>query len=362
MRITTQLVQARPEKNLWAESYERDVRDVLSLQSEVARVIAREIQVELTPENEARLARERPVDPDAYTAYLRARYSWNKRTAEGNAMAVQYLQEAIEHDPALAVAHVGLADTYILTAWFMMGFGAPPTEAMPKAKAAVERALEIDPSLGEAYRTRATVRWLYDWDFVGAERDFEKAIELAPNDATAHQWYGEFLWTMAKFEQGTQAIERAQEADPLSLIGSVIGTWPYYYGRRYDEAVERANKVLTMEPDYAPALVSLGSSYAELGRWDEAVIELKKARSIDDNPGTVAKLSQTHARAGRRTQALQLLRELQDLSTTRYVDPYNFTVIYASLGEHDEAMEWLQKGFEERSTSLPFLKIDPAFE
>src|SRR5260370_4178831 len=258
VRVTANLVQASPEKHLWAESYERDLRDILALHSDVATAIAREIQIKVSPQEQARLTSSRPVNPGAYQLYLKGRYFWEKRTTANLNKAREYFEQAIEKDPTYALASAGLADSYVL----LSVYGSLPSkEGFPKAKAAALKALQIDNALAEAYPSLGWVRYFYDWDFPGAETDFKRAIELNSNYATAHHWYGWYLAVMGRFDEGLAELKKAQELDPLSLgISTNLGRG-LYFAHRYDEAIQQHRRALDMDPKSSKAHPDLGGAH-----------------------------------------------------------------------------------------------------
>ncbi|MDA2914474.1 tetratricopeptide repeat protein, partial [Acidobacteriia bacterium AH_259_A11_L15] len=261
VRITAQLIHGATDEHLWAEAYERDLTNILVLQREVAQAIAREINIAVTPEEQARLASARPVNPEAHEAYLKGRYQWNKCSQEGLSQAIQFFQQAIEKDPAYARAYAGLADVYaVQPGW---GF-APPSEAFPRARALALKALELDENMAEPYATLGLIKW-YDRDWSAAEQDFRRALELNPNYATAHHWYGLLLSSLGKHEEAIAELESAERLDPVSpIISSWLGT-VLFHGRRYDPAAQQFRKTVEMHPEFSLAFVFLGRAYAQMG-------------------------------------------------------------------------------------------------
>jgi tetratricopeptide (TPR) repeat protein len=361
VRISVQLVQASPEEHLWAENYERSMSDVLALQSEVARAIASEVKAVLTPQEESRLSDSRTVDPEAYEAYLKGRHHWNRRTGEGYSAGLRFFEEAIQKDPTYALAHVGVADTYLLLGYFLAGIQSP-SEAMPMAKASLSRALEIDRTSAEAFASRAYIRAIYDYDWLEAEEDFKRAIELGPGYATARQWYSVYLTAMGRHDEALVESRLTRKLDPLSGIANVTPGWTHYFARQYDRAIEEFERALELDHDFVPARLMLGWAYTQKGLWTEAIDELRQALETDRNPALVAKMGEAYAVSGKRTEALEAIRTLQEMSETRYVDGYHFATVYAGLGEKDQALEWLFKAFEARSNSLILLNVDPVFD
>jgi len=360
VRITAKLIEAKTDRTLWSKSYERAMSDILTLQSELARAITKEIKVVVKPEEKALLASARQVDPEAYQLGLKGRFYWNKRTEEGLNKAKEYFEEAIEKDPTHALAYVGLADTYnMFGAYHIM----PSHEAYPKAKAAALKALEIDETLAEAYTSLAFVKYHYEWDWFGAEADFNWAFGLNPSYASAHSWYAAFLTSMGRFDEALAEIRRAQELDPLSLaIGTTIGA-SYYYADQYDQAIEQCKKVLEMDPNFPWAHAVLANAYVQKSLFKEAIAELQKA--VEFSGGSfeyLATLAHAYAVTGEKDETLKILSELKEQSEQKYVPSYEMALIYVGLGERDQALEILEKAVQERSDSLRQIKVDPRLD
>ncbi len=277
VRITAQLIHAPSETPLWAHSYERDVHDVLALQREVARDIATNISLKLSPEEQRHLADARPVNPAAYEAYLQGRYYWNKRTAAGLDKAIAYFQEALRSAPDYAMAYAGLADSYQLLTPYR---NVPAAESYAKSKEAALRALALDPTLGAAYASLAVVKHEYDWDWPGAEQDFKRALQLNPNYAPAHQWYAEFLTRMRRFDEAHAEIERAHDLDPLSLIVNSVGGWVYLNARQPERAIKQLHKTIELDANFPPAHGYLGLAYQQQGEFGQALAEFRRALEL----------------------------------------------------------------------------------
>ncbi|MFQ5807165.1 MAG: hypothetical protein ACE5I3_12020, partial [Phycisphaerae bacterium] len=360
VRIAAQLIHAATDQHLWANSYEHEMRDILGLQREVARAVAKEIRITVTPQEQARLARVRPVNPAAYEAYLKGRYYWNKRTEAGFRTAIEYFQQAIEKDPTYALAYSGLADSYSLLADYGI---LRPAEAYPKAKAAAAKALEIDDTLAEAHASLAMAVWQYDWDRSRAEWEFNQAIGLNPGYATARHWHALFLGRTGRLDEAVIEIKRAQELDPLSLIINTVTGMVFYWSRQYDQAIEEYRKTLEMDANFEIAHYLLGWAYGQLAMYEEAITELKRAASLSGGaPKHVAHLAQVYAAAGMPDKARKILGELNDVSKQKYVPPCLFAIICAALGERDQAFAWLDKACEERDSYLLDLKADPIYD
>ncbi len=357
VRVTANLVQAFPEKHLWADSYQRDLRDVLVLQGDIAKAIAREIRVEVTPQAQVRLNRYRPVDPEVHEAYLRGLYFWNQRTEEGLNKSLEYFQKAIELDPAFAQGYAGLADSYAVLAY--RGYLAPQ-QAYPKAKAAALKALELDESLADAHTSLAAVTEMYDHDWTGAEKEFKRAIELNPGYANAHHWYALHLDEMGRMEESIAEIRRALELDPLSMIINVNLAATLYHARRYDQAIEQIHSALEIDPNFYLAHVMLGMVYEQKAMDREAIAEYEK--SVSPSAGSSfrpsAALGRAYALAGRRNEALKIVQQLKALSKRMYVDPDRIADVYMALGDKDQAFAWLEKEHFPRYG----LRADPRFD
>jgi len=344
VRISAQLIEASSDRHLWAESYERDLRDVLALQSEVARAIAQEIKIAMRPEEEARLASARTVNPEAHEAYLKGRYHWNKRTEEAMKKGLEYFQQAIEIDPGYADAYAGLAQTYVLLS--SVEYGAmPPREAIPKAKAAAMKALEIDEELGEPHAALGLAKMDYDWDWSGAGREFKRAIELNPGHATVRHWHAIYLTVTGRHEEAIAEAKRALELDPLSLIiGTDVG-WVYYMARQYDEAIEQLHKTLELDPNFAVAHRNLGLAYEQKGMYEDTITELQEAISLSGgSTNYLAWLGYAYAAAGRRDEAQKVLDELKELSKRTYVASFSIALALYGVGREGAGAPVARKG------------------
>jgi tetratricopeptide (TPR) repeat protein len=316
----------------------------------------------LSVDEEAQLSRRQPVDPEAHRLYLLGRYWWNKRTEESLRKAVSFFQQAIQKDSGYALAHVGLADSYIQLGIDDIGALAP-SEAFPKAKEAALNALSLNGALAEAHAALGFAKQHYDWDWQGAERDLEKAIQLNPNYAPAHQWYSQYLARMGRHEQSIGEAIRASELDPVSLAISRAVGFRLYDARRYSEAIDQCRKTIELDPTYAQARYTLGLAYVQTGRFDEAIRELNEGIRLSGRSRTIlGALGYAYARAGRRDDARRVLEELVAQSSGRYVSPYNVALIYAGLGEDDRALDWLERAYQTRASRLGFLAVLPEFD
>jgi TolB-like protein/Flp pilus assembly protein TadD len=361
VRITAQLIHAASDRHLWAESYEGDLRDVLALQSKVARAIAQEIRITLTPQEQRHLANARPIDPEAHQAYLKGRHYWNQRP-RGLTEAVRYFEQAIEKDPSYALAYSGLADSYAITATWEIGT-VSMDEAMRKANAAVAKALRLDDTVAEAHASLAFIKLHYDWDWPATEMEIKRAIELNPNYANAHHWYSHYLMTMGRVKESLAESKQALELDPIDPIITGHMPWHYYYAHQYDQGIQQCRQLLEMDPDLFWGHFELGRAYEQKGAFEEGLAELHKALTISgENTFALAALGHAYASSGRRAQALKVLDQLKELSKQRYVAPSDIAMIYAGLGEKDQALAWLDKAYRERSWYMVLLNVDPRLD
>jgi TolB-like protein/Tfp pilus assembly protein PilF len=360
VRISAQLIEAPTDYHLWAASYERDLRDVLSMQEEVTRAIASEIRVNLSAQEQERLASTRPIDPEAYRFYLKGRYYWNKRSLEGFQKAIEYFQQATAKDPAYALAYVGLADTYTYFSFFDV---VPPREAMPNAKAAAARALEIDDSLGEAHVSLGYVSYMYDWDWPAAGKHFEQALTLNPAYSTAHTFYPFYLSSLGRSEEALAVAKGSLDLDPASPAVNHSLAVQFYFARQFDQAIEQAHKTLELDPNFAISYELLGEVYVSRGMYREGLSELEEYSSLSRGRAmSLALLGYAHARLGERSQALRMLEQLEAASKERYTPAFSFAVVYAGLGEKDQAFAWLEKAYGERTSRLGYLKVEPLWD
>jgi len=360
VRITVQLIHGPTDKHLWAESYQRELRGVLALQSEVAQAVARQIQITVTPAEATRLAAARPVNPEAYQHYLLGRHHWNKRTPEGFEKAAGHFQQAIDLDPTYALAYAGLADVYALQpSWGL----APPSEAHPRARAVALKSLDLDANLAEATATLGLVKFEYDRDWEGAKQDLRRALELNPSYATAHLWNGQLLTMSGSHEEAFAEVNLAASLDPLAPNTSRWVGQDLFYARRYDQAVRQLQKTVEMYPEFLPPSVQLGKAYAQLGRYEEALAEAGKGKQLPEFDPFYGTIGWIYARAGRKAEAQSLLRRLQELSRQRYIDPTSIATIYIGLGQKEEALTWLERAYEQRGSYLIlYLKVDPVWD
>lgn len=360
--VSAELVDVRENKQLWGDQYSQTVSDLLAVQRKIANEITTNLRPALSGADQNRLARNYTDNSEAYELYLKGRYYWNKRTEDGAKKAIGYFQQAIERDPNYALAYTGMADSYC-SLGFSFDVGAlPPREAMPKAKAAANKALEIDNSLSEAHTSLAMINLLYDWDWTNTEREFKRAIELDPNNANAHHWYSHYLLPMGRIDESLAESRRAIELAPLDLIINVHLGWHYLYTGNYDNAAKEFGKALEMDSSYVHARRYLGLTYEQTGEYEQALSELQQALAlVKQNTDIQAEVGHAYAVAGKRSEAERILDELKELSKQHFVSSYNTATIYAGLGEKDQALQWLEKALAERSDLLVYLKVDRRF-
>ena len=359
VKITAQLIQGATDRHVWARSYDRDLGDILALENEVAQAIAGEIRVSITPQEQVRLARSRPVDPAAYDAYLLGfHYAWSWQKS-GPETAIGYFHQAIAKDPNLAIAYVGIADSHIILV--DNGFE-DPLQGYAKAEEATNRALEIDPHLGDAHRTSGAVNE-YRWNWIGAEREYQLSIQANPGNARAHHWYAILLSALGRPSEAVAEARRAVELDPLGLYNRAILADVFYKARQYENAANELEKTIASEPDLAPAYSFLAKTLLQTGRSAEAISECKKGEASSPDAGAFdALLSYAYARAGRKTEAVEILQRMHGTFATRYVPPTDFAWVYTGLGDKEQAFHWLETAFAQRDTHLEHIKVDPIWD
>ncbi len=368
--IRTELIDVSDGSQLWGAEYNNNPQDLLTVQEEISRKISEKLRLRLTGEDQARLGKRYTEDTEAYQLYLKGRYFWNKRDEAGLRNGIKYFKDAEEKDPNYALAYSGLADSYAL----LCDIGVvPPVAEMPKAKSAAQKAVDIDPNLAEGYTSRAFVKLAYDWDWLGAESDFKKAIELNPKYATAHQWYASYLVQMGKLDRAKHEIEQAQQLDPLSPIISSNAGFYSYLQRNYDDAIKQYQQTLEMDNQFWVAHHYLGLAYAKKGMHREAIDELRlllkspgtgpiKDGAIEADPEVSASLGFVLANAGQTNEADEILRRLKALSNKRYVSPLYLAIVATGLKNNDLAIDYLISAFANRHPGLVLIRIDPIFD
>jgi TolB-like protein/Tfp pilus assembly protein PilF len=357
VRITAQLIEVASDRHLWAKSYERDLRDVLALQGEVAQAIAQEIQVKLTPQEEARLAKAQRVDPRAYEAYLKGRHHWNQRTDESLFRSLEYLREAIALDPDWPTAHVGLADAYNVLGYF----GAlAPADCFPKAKASALAALRLDEGIGQAHAALAYSQLYYEWDWEGSRQSFLRALQCNEGDAYIHLFYMNALCATGRHEEAIRVIDRAAELDPLSMIINTATGWVRYFAGDVEGSIRHLRRAIEMFPEFMPGRVWLSLSLEQHGLLEEALAQAERGAAVGGRiPMVLSALGRAYARLGRTDEADAVIREFHELSKRRYVSPYNIAVVLEALGRPSEALDQLERAYAGRANFLALMKVDP---
>lgn len=362
LTVTAELVDTSDGSVLWGEQYKSRQKNVLAIQEEMARAISAQLKLQFTVDERRQMAKQHTTDPEAYTLYLKGRFHWNKRTGEGFRKAIEYFQNAIRKDASYALAYSGLADCYSLVSLYSV---MPPKQAMPKAKDAARKALKIDSSLAEAHTSLALIHLYYDWDWKAAEHEFQQAIALNPNYATAHHWYHEHLTAMGRFEEQMAEILHAEELDPLSLIINTDVGWGLYFARKYGQAIEQLRRTLELDSNFAVAHLMLGLAHAQENRLDEAQASIQRSLELlRDDPLTLAigALGYVHAVSGRKTEARAVIKRLSELKQLRYASEYCQAMVLAGLGENAAAIKCLERAFIERYDRLIYLKVEPIFD
>jgi adenylate cyclase len=358
VRITAQLIDAPSDRHIWARSYERDARDVLAMQGEVASAIAREIDIQLTPDEQARFANARTVNPQAHEAYLKGIYHLNKYTEEGWGKAADSFRQAIRIDPKYARAYAGLSDCYGQSA----GHSLPPREAMPQSREFAQKALELDDTLAQPHVLLAVVDYSYDFDWAGGEKEFQRAIALDSNYAEAHFEYGFFLWVQGRFDEAERELRQALQLNPLSPQYAQFLASVFLTRKQYDKGMEWCRKVSDLDPNSYAGHVCLGWGYLAMRKPIEAAREFQRGLALAPEPFIMGNLGLAHAMAGDRDQAHKLIDELDQLSTRRFVSQYDSALIYAGLGLNDQALQRLEKAYEERSWGVVWIKVNAVFD
>ena len=359
VEITVQLLDGSRDQHLWGGTYDRDSRDVLALQHELARAITAELKINFSSQEQQGLKSAAPVNANAYAAYLHGRYYWYKRTIEGFQKSIQYYEQAVAADSNYAPAYAGLADAYALLG-SSPNDGLPPNETMPKAKAAAQKALQLDDGLAEAHASLAYINMVYDWNWASAEKEFKRAIEINPNYAGAHEWYAEFLAARGRESEALSEMNRARDADPLLVLMHAAVAEALYYSRRYDDVISQCQQTLELDPGYPIAHFHLGRAYIAKNMYPEAIAEYQKAQaSLGETPALVMAMGYANAKAGNRSAAQKALEELRTQSKQRYVPALYFGAIYTGLGDSNAGISWLEKAYQEHSDYLIYLNVDP---
>ena len=361
VRVTVQLINATTDAHLWAETYDRKLTDIFAVESDIAKTIADTLHAKLTGSEKSAIAKRPTADTEAYELYLKGRFFWNKRTGPDLRKAIAYFNQAIAKDPNYALAYAGLADAYVL----LPPYGAASAlESFPHAEAAAKKALELDDALAEAHTSLAQVLVSYDFDFEGSTREFERAIALNPNYATAHHWYGSGPpLSLGEFDRAIAELKRAQQLDPLSLIINADLGSGFVTARRYDDAIAQLRKTIEMDPHFYYAHWNLGEALELKGKLREAFAEYKKAAELNDDPLVLSLVAQAEAKLGQRDDARKILKQLEQLATRRYVGNYAFALVHIALGEKEKAIEDLEHAYRDRvGPDIALLKVDPMLD
>jgi TolB-like protein/Tfp pilus assembly protein PilF len=357
--IRTELVDTTDGSQLWGAQFNRKFSDVLIVQEEIAFEVAEKLRLKLSRREEKQLGRQHTKNTEAYQLYLKGRHFWNKMTTEGVQRGIQYFQEAIDIDPSYALAYAGISDCYAS----LSNFGAlSPRDALPKARAAAVKALELDGMVAEAHTALGYVKTIYDWDWDGAEKEFKRAIELKNSDEWSHEAYGWYLSALGRFDESTAEMKRAQEIDPLSLSAATHIGIPFYYARNYNEAIRQFRKALEVDPNFSNARFRLGLAYEQNGMNEEAIAEFQKVLNISGDRDAMAAIGHVYGLSGQRDAARDVLAELKNRSRQEYVPSYDLAIIHVGLGETDQAFERLEEAYEERSYWLSYLGVDPILD
>jgi serine/threonine-protein kinase len=359
LSINTELVEVRDNRQIWGSQYDQKVADTLVIQEQISREISNKLRLKLSGEEKQRMTRGATEDRAAYQLYLQGRYQWNQRTLEGVQQSIDYFQQAIQRDPRYALAYAGQADAYAQIAEFNV---LPAREVLPKVRTAAAKALELDDSEAEAHTSLGWAMF-HEWDWAGAEKEFKRAIELNPSYPTAHSMYGEYLMILGRFDEALVEMNRAHELNPLSPFLNLALGYRLYYSRQYPEAIDQCQKTLAMDASFVPAHVFLGRAYVQRGMYKEAVAELQKALELSQgDTNELAALGYAYAISHRESESRKILDQLKERSQQTYVQPSLVAVIYVGLGDKNQAFDWLQKAFEDRSAGLLYLKVDPSFD
>jgi DNA-binding winged helix-turn-helix (wHTH) protein/TolB-like protein/Tfp pilus assembly protein PilF len=360
IRVTVRLVRVSDEKQLWDDHFDEDFTDIFSLQDSICERVMRELALELSGEERELLAKRYTADPEAYELYLKGRFFWNQRTRQGTRQAIEYFQHVLERDPNYALAYAGLADCYRS---LPIRSDVPSREAFPKAKQAALKALEIDKQLAEAHTTLGWIKFYFDWDWEGSEKEFRQAVEINPNYPLAHLGYAHLLANLGRHEEAQKKVDRALSLDPLSGFAGVMKAQFLFHARRYPNAKDQLQKTLEIEPNFWIGQLLLGSIHQHEGRYEEALEAFRKAKEFSGGAtqGT-SLIAYTYAVSGQRREAGRILHELKSISQQRYVPPYNIAMVYNGLGNSDETLRWLEKAYEERDVHLVFLGVDPRWD
>lgn len=357
--IKLELINIKEGSQIWGEQFKRKSADIFEVQEEISQEVSEKLKLRLTGEQKRELTKRYTEDIEAYHLYLKGRYCWNKRTGEALKMAIEFFQQAIAKDPDYALAYAGLGDSYAIIPFYS---NIPPKPAFEEARKATDKALEIDDTLAEAHASLAYVKEYYEWDWMGAGEEYKKAIDLNPNYATAHQWYGMYFMKLGQFEKARRELKRALRFDPRSLIINADLGLPFIFNGQYTEAVEQFQTILEIDKDFIWARFFLGWAYERSGKFSEAIAEFQKAKLIDNRPEVSAMIAHTYAVSGRRDEATGILNNLLEQAKHHYISSYYIATIYAGLDDKERALAWLERACSDRNEWLVWLKVDDRFE
>jgi DNA-binding winged helix-turn-helix (wHTH) protein/TolB-like protein len=357
VRLTLQLIRVQDGVQLWADTFDRRFTDIFAMEDVVSEMAAQSIKLKLTGKENQRFTRRSTENPDAYEAYVKGRFFWNKRTESGLKKGLDYFRQAIKLDPGFAEAYVGIADSYATLGLYSV---LPPKVAFPAAKEAGKRALQMDDSLAEAHATLGFIYFYYDWNATASESEFQRALAGNPHYAIAHSWYGESLAAKSRYSEGLIQAQRALQDDPLSLIIGSNAGWTFTLAGQHEQSIETLKKAIEMDPTFPRAHFRLGQVYEQKHLYGMAIPELEQAvRLSGGDPYYEGSLGHAYGISGHVSAAQTVLRHLQEQNPQRYVPPYAIALVYAGLGDKDRAFQWLQKAYEDRSTSMVFIRSDP---
>ena len=361
VHVNVQLVNALTDSHLWANVYDRKLTDIFAVESEIAKTIAESLQAKLSGSEKTAISKKPTENTEAHQLYLKGRFFWNKRTANDLKKSIDYFEQASAADPNYALAYAGVADAYALLPGYS---GGSPRDCYPKAIAAAKKALELDDTLSEAHTTLAMAISYHDFDSSQAIKEFQRAIELNPNYAIAHQQYGNnTLSALGRFDDAIVEGKRAVELDPLSLVINTDQGGNYYFARRYDEAIAQLHKTLEMDPGFYIAHFVLGQVLEAKGARDAAIVEYQKARGLNDDPTVLGVLARTHGLSGNKMEAEKILDQLKKLSQERYVSAFSFALTYLGLGDKEKALRWLEQSYQDRAGwDIGFIRVDPSLD
>jgi TolB-like protein len=353
--VGVELIDIARQSQIWGEQYSQNLSDVLSVQEKISKAIAENLRLRLTSSEQQKLTKKQTENAEAYELYLKGRYYSAKFTAEGIKKGFEYLSKAIEKDPSYALAYAGLADWYLDTVDLTLS----PREAWPKAKESAEKALQLDPALASARASLGVEKYMYEWDWAGAESDLKEAIRLKPDHVRAHEFYSWYLVCLGRNSEALEEAKRAQQIDPLSTEALSYGGMVSYYARQYDEAIEQEKRALEIDPSYWFAHYFLGWMYLQKGQTREAIAAFQKAADLSGFSMAIAPLGYAHARAGNRAEAMKILAELKAWSKPGIVAPYDIAMVYFGLGDKDQGFAWLDKALVARNWWVLFIKVEP---